>query len=114
MHTCELLLHKEEEKRCLGSYHSVSEVISATKQLRHAGERELSRLLKDESLIPCTFKGKEVHRSSPLLFCGTIYSDDRDNEYVIALYHKSARGWVTERYWLKDPFLSDLFLVVLE
>lgn len=112
MDICEISLYKAK----IGSkdeYPTVFDCLAATKHLLHAGKQELDYLLTHENHIPTNYKGTGIHRSTPLFFGGTIMCDERDNQYIHALYHKHGRGWVTERYWLSYPLPPNAYFATV-
>lgn len=113
MSVCEILLYQEEDQD-LDRIRTVADLMRAAKNVTHAGQKELDRWLSNPERIPDVLGRTYPCESLQVaLFCGSVYKDDRNNQYVMALYSLPRKGFVTEKYWLDDPVTADFHLVIL-
>lgn len=113
MSVCEILLHQEEDQG-RDRMRTVADLMRAAPKAIHAGQKDLDYWLSKPERIPEVLLHK--HSSGSLrvaLFCGSVYRDERDNEYVTALYSVPRKGFVTEKCWLSDPITASFYLAIL-
>jgi hypothetical protein len=111
MKVAEIVLYQDERQKT--GQVTVAEVIKSTKELRHAGSKEIGYFVAHPEKTPDLLLEGPIALSPAILFCGTVLTHENGSKYVEALYREKSKGIVVGKYWLADPLPSTFHMAIL-